>query len=136
MAEVTPPHGYVPAGPLESRPGGGFQPAEVRREALAAVLAGIPVGAYDERIVRWLTELDDDTCRTIASVMWRCRVAGVPGTETEWGIRRQGEDWVDQHETEGLARLYASADFAGETAVEVVRREVTQWVPAPEQESA
>jgi hypothetical protein len=48
----------------------------VRQEAFAAVLEGVETGAYDLRIITWLTGWDDPTCRTIASLLWRCRLAG------------------------------------------------------------
>jgi hypothetical protein len=54
----------------------GFRPPEVRQEAFAAVLEGVELGAYDMRMVSWSVEVGDDpTCRTIASLMWRCRLA-------------------------------------------------------------
>lgn len=74
---ADPPHAYVPAGPVEAAPLGGCCPPEIRLEAFAAVLEGVETGAYDRRIVAWLAQLDDPTCRTIASLMWRCRLAGV-----------------------------------------------------------
>jgi len=70
------PHAYIPDGPVEAAPYEGYCPPEVRREAFAAVLAGVEMGAYDLRILAWLTQWDDTTCRTIASLMWRCRLAG------------------------------------------------------------
>lgn len=74
---ADPPHAYVPAGPIEAAPLGGYCPPEIRLEAFAAVLEGVETGgAYDRRIVAWLAQLDDSTCRTIASLMWRCRLAG------------------------------------------------------------
>ena len=73
---TTPPHAYVPSGPLEAAPYLGYCPPEVRREAFSAVLEGVETGAYDTQIVNWLTGWDDPTCRTIASLMWRCRLAG------------------------------------------------------------
>lgn len=73
------PHSYVPQGPIESAPQMGFQPREVRRDAFAAILGGVELGEYDRRMVAWLTDVGDDpTCRAFASLMWRCRVAGVP----------------------------------------------------------
>jgi hypothetical protein len=48
----------------------------VRQEAFSAVLEGVELGAYDERMIAWLVGWDDPTCRTIASLMWRCRLAG------------------------------------------------------------
>jgi hypothetical protein len=56
----NPPHAYIPAGPVEAAPYEGCCPPEVRQEAFVA----------------WLAQLDDTTCRTIASLMWRCRLAG------------------------------------------------------------
>jgi hypothetical protein len=47
----------VPAGPLESGPGG-FLPGEERLAVLAGALDGVELGAWDRRVVRWLTELD------------------------------------------------------------------------------
>jgi hypothetical protein len=56
----------VPAGPLESDPGG-FWPQEERAEVLAGVLDGVELGAWDRRVARWLTELDTSTLVTVAS---------------------------------------------------------------------
>jgi hypothetical protein len=73
---MTTPHPYVPTGPVEAAPYLGFCPPEVRQEAFCAVLEGVELGAYDERMIAWLAGWDDPTCRTIASLMWRCRLAG------------------------------------------------------------
>jgi hypothetical protein len=74
---MTTPHPYVPTGPVEAAPYLGYCPPEVRQEAFGAVLDGVELGAYDTRMVNWLVEVGDDpTCRTIASLMWRCRLAG------------------------------------------------------------
>lgn len=70
------PHPYIPPGPVEAAPYLGYCQPEVRQEAFASVLAGAEMGAYDTRIVDWLVGWDDPTCRTIASLMWRCRLAG------------------------------------------------------------
>jgi hypothetical protein len=43
-ASVTAPNGYVPPGPLDRAPGGGFELAGVRAGAFADVLAGIELG--------------------------------------------------------------------------------------------
>jgi hypothetical protein len=71
-----PPHAYIPTGPVEAAPYLGYCPPEVRQEAFSAVLEGVELGAYDMQIVNWLTGWDDPTCRAIASLMWRCRLAG------------------------------------------------------------
>lgn len=67
---------YIPQGPLNEAPGGGFQPPHVRRKALTAILRGAEVGQHDEEYLDWLSALDDNTCRTLGSVMWRARLAG------------------------------------------------------------
>jgi hypothetical protein len=124
---------YVPAGPLESRPGGGYRPAEVRREAFAKVLDGIPLGAYDRRVVEWLTDLDDDTCRTLASVMWRCRAAGLPGAVTEWAVRFDGDSGWTQVYPDQVAAFAAAAqaNVLDETVGAVaVWRQVGPWKEA------
>ena len=72
-----PPHDYVPAGPLDAAPWeGGYQLPETRAAAFRAVLAGADLGDYDQRIIAWLAGLDDPTCRTVASLIWRARQAG------------------------------------------------------------
>jgi hypothetical protein len=65
----------VPAGPLESDPGG-FLPGEERLAVLAGVLDGVELGRWDRRVARWLTELDTSTLVTIASWIARSREAG------------------------------------------------------------
>ena len=65
----------VPAGPLESDPGG-FAPQGERAAVLAGVLAGLEMGAWDRRVARWLTELDTSTLVTVASWIARAREAG------------------------------------------------------------
>ena len=67
----------VPAGPLESDPGG-FLPREERSAILAGVLDGLELGAWDLRIVGWLSGLDTSTALTVASLMARVRETG-PG---------------------------------------------------------
>ena len=71
-----PPHAYIPAGPVEAAPYEGYCPPEVRREAFAAVLEGVEMGAYDSGSSNVADRWDDPTCRTIASLLWRCRLAG------------------------------------------------------------
>ena len=65
----------VPAGPLDSDPGG-FWPQEERAALLAGVLDGVELGAWDRRGARWLTELDTSTLVTVASWIARSRTAG------------------------------------------------------------
>ena len=65
----------VPAGPLESDPGG-FWPQEERAAVLAGVLDGIELGAWDRRVAGWLAELDTPTLVTVTSWIARARAAG------------------------------------------------------------
>jgi hypothetical protein len=67
----------VPAGPLESDPGG-FLPVEERSSILAGVLEGVELGSWDRRVVGWLSGLDTSTALTIASLIARARETG-PG---------------------------------------------------------
>ena len=67
----------VPAGPLESAPGG-FLPGEERSAILAGVLDGVELGSWDRRVVGWLSGLDTSTALTIASLIARARETG-PG---------------------------------------------------------
>jgi hypothetical protein len=73
---TTPPRSYIPDGSIEAAPYHGYCPPEVRQEAFDAVLEGVEMGAYDRRIITWLAQWDDTTCRTIASLLWRCRLEG------------------------------------------------------------
>ena len=65
----------VPAGPLESAPGG-FVPEAERSAFLAGVLDGVELGAWDRRVAGWLAGLDTSTALTIASWIERSRVRG------------------------------------------------------------
>jgi hypothetical protein len=65
----------VPAGPLESAPGG-FAPGEERAVILASALDGLELGAWDRRIAGWLAGWDASTVVTVASWIARARDAG------------------------------------------------------------
>jgi hypothetical protein len=65
----------VPAGPLESAPGG-FVPEAERSVVLAGVLGGVKLGAWDRRVAGWLAGLDTATALTVASWIARAREAG------------------------------------------------------------
>ena len=67
--------GRVPGGPVEVPPAG-FVPEGEQAEILAAVLAGIELGAWDRRIAGWLAGWDASTVLTIASWIARSRAAG------------------------------------------------------------
>jgi hypothetical protein len=72
---LTDPTGYAPLEPLAQAPAGPFTPPSERQDAFAAALAHVELGSYDERIIGWLCALDDDTCRTVVSLIWRARQA-------------------------------------------------------------
>ena len=134
-----PGHPYVPSGPLEDGPPGGYQPAGVRREALAAVLDGIPLGAYDRRVLDWLAGLDDPTCRTLASVMLRCRLAAPPGSVTEWGARFANRDgtlqgvqrYYDEEDARRARRQLNALDPSREDTVVSRQTWAGPWTPVP-----
>ena len=67
--------GRVPAGPVEVAPAG-FVPQGEQAEILAAVLAGIELGAWDRRILSWLAGWDASTVLTVASWIARARDGG------------------------------------------------------------
>ena len=67
----------VPAGPLESDPGGFVRQAE-RAVILAGALDGVELGAWARGVAGWLTELDTSTLVTGASWIARARAAGQP----------------------------------------------------------
>ena len=77
MIARQPGAGRVPAGPVEVPPAGCVSGA-VQAQILAGVLAGIELGAWDQRILSWLAGLDASTVLTVASWVARSRAAG-PG---------------------------------------------------------
>jgi len=108
------PHPYIPPGPVEAAPYRGFCQSETRQAAFAAVLQGVEVGSYDERMVSWLVGWDDPTCRTIASLMWRCRLAGAAELAARLdGLRRLLDAVLaDEHRSRQLALEHAAAELA------------------------
>lgn len=137
------PHPYVPPGPLESAPRGDFNPREVRGEAFAAVLDGIPTGAYDHRMIAWLTDLDDPTCQAFASLMWRCRLAAPPGSVTEWALAYTHRPSIPGQPARRVVQPYPSEAEARAAVAQVLRltpedepalarREVGPWRLADE----
>lgn len=65
----------VPGGPVEVAPVG-FVPAAEQERILAEVLAGVELGAWDQRMVAWLAGWDAATVLTIASWITRARGMG------------------------------------------------------------
>ena len=107
------PHPYIPAGPVETAPCAGYCQPATRQAAFGAVLQGVEIGAYDERLIGWLAGLDDPTCRTIASLMWRCRLAGATHLAARLdGLRRLLDAVLaDEHRSRQLALEHAEAEL-------------------------
>lgn len=85
MTTSGPANAAFPHAPINEAPLGlGFGDG-VRIAALHEPLAGIELGAYDERILRWLAEIGDTpTVMTIVSLLHRARAAQpVPSADTE-----------------------------------------------------
>lgn len=105
-----------PDGEARRDPGAGVFPAmDLAREMLDEALTGIPLGAYDARIVGWLKGWDVPTVATIASLLRRCFVAGA-----EAGRR----EVVDEHPTAQQLRAPLGAltrALAGMTDVVLAR---------------
>jgi hypothetical protein len=74
----------IPRGPIEVEPldvwraHRGESMRDLGREALAEALAeaGLDLGAYDERIAKWLGEIDLSAAVTVASWIVRAHAAG------------------------------------------------------------
>jgi hypothetical protein len=64
--------------PYISYPGGKYrhEPVDERRAALHTALAGVQLGAYDQRMVTWLGAWDIPTVAAVVSLLWRTRYAG------------------------------------------------------------
>jgi hypothetical protein len=77
-AEVTRrrPGPHPPTGPAEQAPAGPFLTEPQRRALLAQALAGVELGAHDQRVLDWLAGWEPATVRTIASLLSRARAAG------------------------------------------------------------
>ncbi|MGH3755941.1 MAG: hypothetical protein ACRDRP_25325 [Pseudonocardiaceae bacterium] len=54
-----------------------YEPAEERRAALSGALEVVALGAYDERILRWLAGQELPTVAVVVSLLWRARHAAV-----------------------------------------------------------
>jgi hypothetical protein len=116
--DENPPHGYIPPGPLDAPPWeGGYCLPETRREAFAAVLQGVRTGTYDNRVLAWLAGLDDPTCRTVASLLWRARLAGgIHLTARLDGLRRMlGAVLADEHRDRRLVLEAAERELTAIT---------------------
>ena len=128
----APPHPYIPAGPVETAPYAGYCQPETRQAAFAAVLQGVPTGAYDARMVSWLVGWDDPTCRTVTSLMWRCRLAGAVQLAARLdGLRRLlTAVLADEYRSRQLALEHAEAELADISAADLVPAGSVTLTPA------
>lgn len=71
---ADPPH--IPVGPIDTEPVG-FRPSREQEATLRSILAaaGVELGAYDERIVRWFAGWDWGMFAVIASWIQRAATA-------------------------------------------------------------
>ncbi|MFC0039587.1 hypothetical protein [Actinomadura rayongensis] len=65
--------------PLEVRPSSRPHPPAVRRTVLLAALDGVELGAFDQSMIDWFVQLDEDVTRTLVSLLVRVRHAAVQG---------------------------------------------------------
>ena len=114
-----------------------------RMLAGACEAAGVALGAYDARILRWLANWEAETVAVVAGWVARAHEAGkaaaVPGGVTvEWGVHRPG---IEAEGTalhcgrggEALARQLLREwrrVHPGEGVL--MRREIGAWRPVPE----
>jgi hypothetical protein len=68
-------------GPLDAEPPGRPETPDIRLDVLFTVLDGVETSPFDDKVLGWLAEQDDPTYRTVASLLWRCRLAGLPAPE-------------------------------------------------------
>ena len=63
--------------PFVPYPGGQYrhEGPEERRTALLGALDGVQLGAYDQRILHWLTGWDVPPVAAVVSLLWRARHA-------------------------------------------------------------
>lgn len=71
----------IPTGPIEEEPFGVIGPGQ-KRQALAAALDGITIGAHDRVILDWLAGYEPSTVATVCSWLVRARAAGA--SEEPW----------------------------------------------------
>jgi hypothetical protein len=124
---------------MRDAPGPGTGKDECEELVTAACeKAGITLGTYDARIIRWLANWDPETCAVVAGLIARAykagKAAGPDGTVTEWGVTLEGygnEPFASAADEDG-ARLIAASFPQSRTAV--VRCEVGPWTPVPGEE--
>lgn len=81
---IDPPSPARPAvsqAPLNVEPPGPHMPEAERLALLTESLAGVNLGDYDARILRWLARADTPTVRAVASLIGRARIVAPAGLE-------------------------------------------------------
>jgi hypothetical protein len=82
----------IPTHPLNTAPPpvDGYPSRAQRREWVHHVLRGVPLGAYDGRMVEWLVGCDEPTVLVVASWIERARTAerAAYGAEVVGGLER------------------------------------------------
>ncbi len=139
------PPAWLPAGPLESSPGTEVYLALGHRvlgqtdaaDELRRALDGIPLGAFDRRIVGWLAGWDHDSVVPVLSWLYRTRAAGIASgaaqaaaaerlrlAELLWQMHdRQDAAWEAQPDQDRPRYLYRSWYLDGlHEAAELVER--------------
>lgn len=80
MADINIPDGPIEREPFDSiRATDGERLDDAERQALMQTLDGLPLGAYDLRIVDWLATWEPSTVATVCSWIRRARAQGGGG---------------------------------------------------------
>jgi hypothetical protein len=81
----------IATGPLKREPFCLFLPPADRLLLLEEALGQVHLGAWDRRIIDWLTNLDTSTVLTVASLIQRARMAEAAALAGELaGLRKRG----------------------------------------------
>jgi hypothetical protein len=106
--------------------------------------AGLAIGAYDERVLSWLSVYEDSICQVIAGWVARAHEAGrqpEPGTRTRWAVRYKGRYrdalggfHVQPYDDEDMARRAARevALSCPPEEPQVMYRTIGPWKEAPD----
>ncbi len=134
---------------FDAHPGAGAgDPERLKLLTGACEAAGVDLGDYDIRLLRWLARYENTTCVQLAGMIHRAHQAGLAaqrpeGTVTEWAISYthtsalfpQGRKVIQPYPDEGMARAAAAKlrELAPEDGPRVMFHEVGPWTPAPEE---
>jgi AAA domain-containing protein len=81
-------------GPLELRPSGRPLPSGARRAILLDALNGVALGAFDESMIDWFVDLDEDVTRALVSLLVRVRDADGRGRPVRPATVHPGPEWI------------------------------------------